>query len=101
MKAALTIVLLGLVGALCLPTAGDTAVAVASEVQDAARQNAVVEQRLVVMDVSEAAGSPSIAEAQATALATSYLGTSSQATSIRARYVSLTLRGDNGGIAFG
>jgi hypothetical protein len=101
LKAALTIVLLGLIGSLCLPTAGDAAVTVASGMPDASRQSAVVEQRLVVMEVTEAAGSPSIAETQATALATSYLATSSQATSIHARYVRLTLRGDNGGVAWG
>ena len=84
-----------------LATAGDASVESGRPPANATSRPAVLDQRLVVLEEAGATGQPAIAETRATALAASYLATSSQATGVRARYATVTLRGEDGQIAWG
>ena len=101
MKLVFTIVLLGLISSLCLPTAGDAAVAATSTPSSGINVSAVVEQRSVILDEATNPGTPTVPESQAITLATSYLGTSGQVSSIQTNFTTLTVRGDKGEVAWG
>jgi hypothetical protein len=76
----------------------------ASDVNSAAnvtRQNAVLEQRLVVLEMASDVGAPAIAEGQAVNVATRRLVTSASATNVQARALKLTLRNEAGDVAWG
>ncbi len=99
--AVVAVVLLGIVASLCLVTAGDISLAAVLPPEVAIRQNAVLDQHLVSMEVASASGRPTIGEAQATVGAGALVPRSNGAASVEARYVTLTVRNENGGVAWG
>jgi len=80
---------------------GDVAPSSAGTSADVGHDQAVIEQRIVVVESIAATGQPSISEADAETAATRALATSSKPTSVDARYVVLTIRNEDGSVAWG
>jgi hypothetical protein len=99
--AAVAIVVLSLGAGFGLIASNDVHLEASPRGQDVASAHAVADQEILVLDLAPGPGRPPIQEFQAITLAESLLPTLAESTSIQSRYVSLTLRDSDGGVAWG
>ena len=87
--------------ALCCLASGDARFAANPPAHGTVQQSILVDQQVLVMELTTGVGTPEVDQRRALALAKSDLNGSVQATSVDSRYVMLTFRDADGNIAGG